>query len=358
MKSNFDGHLYHSEQRMSAGDGINLVNVAAGLSAARPLGTEPVDLDFKIEATAGGFRPTHGEARAALQAPPVVSPEKLAGGVKAAAAAESLSLQPPVLYANTMPAMDLAPSERKKGPQRGSAKRKGWTLAEKRQVCIKYRDGDYKSQALFVRELNKEKRGVISASTFQSWWNDVKNGNLVLNEITLDSEEGKKKRRRGKYARIESRLLSYVDFCHKNRLTESGDLTGTALQEKAMQFANEAGLTEFKASNGWLWKFRERNGLQRKARVANNKENERLTTSQVSLAYALSSPYAISHSKNALVVLPYLLQDVQAALSVLASYAVQENNDEFAMDVARLHHKLARHQRDRDQQTAPKYDFI
>jgi hypothetical protein len=38
-------------------------------------------------------------------------------------------------------------------------------------------------------------------------------------------------------------------------------LSGPIIKEKALQFAQELGITEYKASNGWLDKWKERHSL-------------------------------------------------------------------------------------------------
>lgn len=60
------------------------------------------------------------------------------------------------------------------------------------------------------------------------------------------------------YDNMEKCLVDYVSHLRSNNLPVSGDL----IREKALEFANKAGNSNFKASNGWFENFKQRNNIR------------------------------------------------------------------------------------------------
>ena len=69
--------------------------------------------------------------------------------------------------------------------------------------------------------------------------------------------ESKSKRRKNGYEGIDDLLLEWLLNCREKNLPISGPM----LQESALEIANKLGISDFKASNGWLQKFRTRHNI-------------------------------------------------------------------------------------------------
>lgn len=83
-----------------------------------------------------------------------------------------------------------------------------------------------------------------------------------------------RKLRRTGYERINEFTLQWI----KTARSINTPLSGRAIQERALAFAAEMGIQEFKASNGWLESFRRRNGIRFSCRQGESADvNELLT---------------------------------------------------------------------------------
>ena len=56
---------------------------------------------------------------------------------------------------------------------------------------------------------------------------------------------------------LEKSILDWFSQCRQNNI----NISGTILREKAEKFAKELGHQTFKASSGWLEKFKKRHGI-------------------------------------------------------------------------------------------------
>uniref|UniRef100_A0A7S4N5G0 HTH CENPB-type domain-containing protein n=1 Tax=Odontella aurita TaxID=265563 RepID=A0A7S4N5G0_9STRA len=201
---------------------------------------------------------------------------------------------------------------------KGAPRRRAWSLAEKKQLCRKYRDSTINTMAQFLREYNETRADEekISLSSAQHWWKDVQRGRIRLDDLSTGADDKVKRRRGGKFVTVEMRLAEYIQEYEKIRGEGDPALTGPAMLRKAKEFAEELGDTSFQGSKGWLWNFRRRNGLQKYLIQVDSQKQEDLeevvTTGQV-----------------------------RDALSTLSTFAAQSGNQGLAVDVARLHQKLA-----------------
>lgn len=84
----------------------------------------------------------------------------------------------------------------------------------------------------------------------------------ILKAFEANSSSNTKRSRGGKNEEIDNTL---VDWFRKAR-SKNMPITGPMLQEKAMQIAKALDVSpeEFKASNGWLDRFKHRNGIKAK----------------------------------------------------------------------------------------------
>lgn len=202
---------------------------------------------------------------------------------------------------------------------KGTPKRKAWSLAEKKELCRQFRDSDISSQAKFLREYNERRAdgNKISSSNFHHWWKECQRGVIRLDDLSTDMDDRVKRRRRAKFVTVEMRLAEYIEEYDKIRGEGDPALTGPAMLKKAKELAEELGDTSFQGSKGWLWNFRRRHGLQKYLLQVDEQKQEDLER----------------------VVTPGQVRD---ALSTLSTFATQSGNQGLAVDVALLHQKLAR----------------
>lgn len=87
----------------------------------------------------------------------------------------------------------------------------------------------------------------------------------LFTQDTVNFEDGKKAKRTSitNHADIEQRLLEWYQSCR----AENMPLTGRAIRDKAKEYAVLAGRADFRASNGWLYKFKARYDIVLKGSV-------------------------------------------------------------------------------------------
>lgn len=114
-----------------------------------------------------------------------------------------------------------------------------------------------------IRNLNEINKGVkkkdvaqlfkISASTLST---------ILKNRQTIDENESnfgpkQKRMRLCQYDDLDKAMLKWI----RGIRDRNCPVSGTLLQEKAMEFAKILGYSDFKASAGWMDKFKKRHGL-------------------------------------------------------------------------------------------------
>lgn len=78
-------------------------------------------------------------------------------------------------------------------------------------------------------------------------------------ESSLRVQDGEKRKRMrvSTFEDVENALVKWFRMARAQNIP----ISGLILKEKALQFANELGVSEFSASNGWFERFKERHGL-------------------------------------------------------------------------------------------------
>lgn len=83
----------------------------------------------------------------------------------------------------------------------------------------------------------------------------LKNREKIEEAIASGSVNSRAKRlRTAKHEDIESRLLTWFNHMRAENIPLSGPL----IKEKALEIAENLGITDFECSNGWLWRFQQR----------------------------------------------------------------------------------------------------
>ncbi len=92
--------------------------------------------------------------------------------------------------------------------------------------------------------------------------NILKNKEEILKNFEANVSSSLKTSRGAKHEDVDIMLLNWFQRARSKNMP----ITGPMLQEKAMQIANALGRQpeEFKASNGWLDRFKTRNGIKAK----------------------------------------------------------------------------------------------
>lgn len=82
----------------------------------------------------------------------------------------------------------------------------------------------------------------------------IKNESDIMRKIQNGQSLFCKRRRIAEYPGLEECLLKWFEQCRSNNISVSGPL----LQAKAQIFSKLLGLVNYRASNGWLEKFKRR----------------------------------------------------------------------------------------------------
>jgi len=113
-----------------------------------------------------------------------------------------------------------------------------------------------------IERLNRNESQTSIATAFgvnQSQISRIqKNKDKIIEEWQLNSNPDRKRKRVGKSEDIEEALVRWFSQARSRQLPVSGPL----LMEKADQLAHGLGITDFKATNGWLERWKTRNAIQ------------------------------------------------------------------------------------------------
>ncbi|XP_067869720.1 uncharacterized protein [Heterodontus francisci] len=143
-------------------------------------------------------------------------------------------------------------------------KRTAITLAQKVQIILKLNDPSFKQKEI-AREYG------LTASAISKI---VKKKEEILEEWLRGGNLERKRKREGKNQTIDDALLSWFWTASK----EKGPISGPVLMAKAKALAEEMGI-EFKPTNGWLCRWKNRNNLAYK-RTPKDKGEYRGTSDQ------------------------------------------------------------------------------
>ncbi|XP_078080440.1 uncharacterized protein LOC144500837 [Mustelus asterias] len=153
-------------------------------------------------------------------------------------------------------------------------KRTAITLAQKVQIILKLNDPSFKQKEI-AREYG------LTASAISKI---VKKKEEILEEWLRGGNLERKRKREGKNQTIDDALLSWFWTASK----EEGPISGPVLMAKAKALAEEMGI-EFKPTNGWLCRWKNRNNLAYK-RTPKDKSEFRGTSDQWTGFPAFASP--------------------------------------------------------------------
>ncbi|XP_018093948.1 tigger transposable element-derived protein 4-like isoform X1 [Xenopus laevis] len=123
-------------------------------------------------------------------------------------------------------------------------KRRDSTLAEKVKI-LELLQQPKASQSSVARNLG------LSQSTISRV---MKNREEILERWSQNENPCRKRNRPFKHAKVDEALLEWLLFAKANKLPISGPI----LMRRAEAIAKEIGCPQFKPSNGWLWRWKER----------------------------------------------------------------------------------------------------
>ncbi|XP_063816271.1 tigger transposable element-derived protein 6-like [Pseudophryne corroboree] len=123
-------------------------------------------------------------------------------------------------------------------------KRRDSTLAEKVKI-LELLQQPKASQSSVARNMG------LSQSTISRV---MKKRDEILERWNHNENPSRKRNRPFKHAKVDEALLEWLLFAKANKLPISGPI----LMRQAEAIANEIGCPQFKPSNGWLWRWKER----------------------------------------------------------------------------------------------------
>ncbi|XP_044153914.1 tigger transposable element-derived protein 3-like [Bufo gargarizans] len=132
-------------------------------------------------------------------------------------------------------------------------KRRDSTLAEKVKI-LELLQQPKASQSSVARNMG------LSQSTISRV---MKKREEILERWNHNENPGRKRNRPFKHAKVDEALLEWLLFAKANKLPISGPI----LMRQAEAIAKEIGCPQFKPSNGWLWRWKERYRLFYRAEV-------------------------------------------------------------------------------------------
>ena len=121
-----------------------------------------------------------------------------------------------------------------------------------------------KSKSAIAKEFN------IPASTLSTW---LKNADSIKKSY-LKFGPKRKNNKTGSFDEIENAILKWFS----NAREQGAPISGPVLLKKANDFAEMLGITNFKASTGWLERFKERNGITFKKVCGESKSVDKTST--------------------------------------------------------------------------------
>ncbi|XP_063309331.1 tigger transposable element-derived protein 4-like [Pelobates fuscus] len=141
-------------------------------------------------------------------------------------------------------------------------KRRDSTLAEKVKI-LELLQQPKASQSSVARNMG------LSQSTISRV---MKKRDEILERWKHNENPSRKRNRPFKHAKVDEALLEWLLFAKANKLPISGPI----LMRRAEAIAQEIGCPQFKASNGWLWRWKERYRLFYRTEVlpAENKHTD------------------------------------------------------------------------------------
>uniref|UniRef100_A0A8C5Q753 HTH CENPB-type domain-containing protein n=1 Tax=Leptobrachium leishanense TaxID=445787 RepID=A0A8C5Q753_9ANUR len=129
-------------------------------------------------------------------------------------------------------------------PSHTFKKRRDSTLAEKVKI-LELLQQPKASQSSVARNMG------LSQSTISRV---MKKRDEILERWKHNENPSRKRNRPFKHAKVDEALLEWLLFAKANKLPISGPI----LMRRAEAIAQEIGCPQFKASNGWLWRWKER----------------------------------------------------------------------------------------------------
>lgn len=162
-----------------------------------------------------------------------------------------------------------------------------------------------------------------------------------LLEQNMDPNEHKKVKPNVKSVDLEHHMCNYVLESRQR----GEELTGTAIKQRALEFAQQLGLNDFKASDGWLEKFKQRHN------VLSNKFVKRRRKSKITAAASTNknpiNDYAVQQlaslhagTSNVLDRLPTMAQSSDAVTAALSCFQTRSNPGMSLEDVSNMTHRL------------------
>lgn len=139
------------------------------------------------------------------------------------------------------------------------------TLAERVQVLKRLENNESQSSVALEFGVNQS-----AISRIQ------KNKERITEEWRNNSNPDRKRKRGGKSEDVEIALLRWFSQAHSLQVPVSGPL----LMEKADQLAHGLGMTDFKATSGWLERWKARNAIQFKRQHGKKKDVKDFETEQ------------------------------------------------------------------------------
>ena len=114
-----------------------------------------------------------------------------------------------------------------------------------KQTIVKYVDENPS-----VKKKDVAKKFNIPATTLSTF---LKKKDLILSEASKNI----KRKKKGEFPELDECVLKWLKECRSKHVPISGEV----LKEKGAKFAKILGNDEFRCSNGWLDRFKKRNGI-------------------------------------------------------------------------------------------------
>ena len=167
--------------------------------------------------------------------------------------------------------------KKKRGPKVGSTPDNAKTIVQWHDACKTYRDlqkgGNKMTQKGFLIS-------ELSGDSFSGTPSEIVSFSRMLKEFdsgTLRPNIQAKRRSTGKFDAVEKKLVEYLDLRARLHQHDKLGLSYDIMRSKALQFAEQLGVTDFLASNGWIQNVLRRSG---KARVVLHGEAGELSESE------------------------------------------------------------------------------